>query len=150
MPQLDPTHFPSQLLWLTLSFGALFLFMRFWAVPRIRRLLHERHQNIDGKLTRIQELQSRIESLEKQQERLAEDSARNIRLSLKKAKDEHKKIMEDSAVEAKKNLDNVLKTIKDGLTQQEKTILRDLQKDRENIVDLVLTQITTHTSREKE
>lgn len=150
MPQLDPAHFLSQLFWLVLSFCALFLFMRIWAVPRMRRLLHERHQSIDGKLMRIQELQTHIESLEKQQEKLAEESAQKIALSLKSAKDSHKKIMEDNAIEAKKNLDSAIKKIKADMVQQEKTILTDLRKDQKNIASLVLQQITTHESEKKE
>jgi len=45
-PPFDATTFPSQLLWLAISFGLLYLLMSRVALPRIGRILEERHDRI--------------------------------------------------------------------------------------------------------
>ena len=45
-PPFDATTFASQLLWLVLSFGLLYLLMSRIALPRIGRILEERHDRI--------------------------------------------------------------------------------------------------------
>jgi F-type H+-transporting ATPase subunit b len=45
-PPFDATTFASQLLWLVLSFGLLYLLMSRVALPRIGRILEERHDRI--------------------------------------------------------------------------------------------------------
>ncbi|QRG09467.1 F0F1 ATP synthase subunit B [Xanthobacter dioxanivorans] len=45
-PPFDGTTFASQLLWLVLSFGLLYLLMSRIALPRIGRILEERHDRI--------------------------------------------------------------------------------------------------------
>ena len=45
-PPFDPRHFLSQIGWLVLSFGALYLLMSRVTLPRIGRILEERHDRI--------------------------------------------------------------------------------------------------------
>ncbi|MFS8035858.1 F0F1 ATP synthase subunit B [Xanthobacter sp. AM11] len=45
-PPFDATTFASQLLWLVLSFGLLYILMSRVALPRIGRILEERHDRI--------------------------------------------------------------------------------------------------------
>nr|WP_234051689.1 MULTISPECIES: F0F1 ATP synthase subunit B [unclassified Xanthobacter] len=45
-PPFDATTFPSQLLWLAITFGILYLLMSRVTLPRIGRILEERHDRI--------------------------------------------------------------------------------------------------------
>ena len=47
-PPFDPATFPSQLLWLALSFAALYLLMSKVALPRVGSILADRKARIDG------------------------------------------------------------------------------------------------------
>ena len=59
MPQLDPEFWVSQIFWLTITFGTLFLVLSKFILPRISRNLEQR---------RLQILEN-IETAEKQRER---------------------------------------------------------------------------------
>jgi F-type H+-transporting ATPase subunit b len=49
-PPFDPVTFPSQLLWLAITFGALYLLMSKVALPRIGSILADRKARIDADL----------------------------------------------------------------------------------------------------
>ena len=49
-PPFDTNHFSSQLLWLALTFGALYLLMSRVALPRIAGILEDRQATITGVL----------------------------------------------------------------------------------------------------
>lgn len=49
-PPFDPATFPSQLLWLAISFAALYLLMSKVALPRVGSILADRKARIDGDL----------------------------------------------------------------------------------------------------
>ncbi len=49
-PPFDSANFPSLLLWLVLTFGALYLLMSKLALPRVDGILHDRRAKINGDL----------------------------------------------------------------------------------------------------
>jgi F-type H+-transporting ATPase subunit b len=49
-PPFDPATFPSQLLWLALTFGFLYVVMSRMALPRLGSVLDERKARVDGDL----------------------------------------------------------------------------------------------------
>jgi F-type H+-transporting ATPase subunit b len=58
MPQLDPSSFPSQLFWLTVSFVVFFLLMWKLALPRVASVLQKREEKIMSDLDRAQAFKS--------------------------------------------------------------------------------------------
>jgi len=55
-PPFDKQTFPSQLLWLAVTFAALYLLMSRIALPRIDSILEQRRQRIAGDLAQAQRL----------------------------------------------------------------------------------------------
>lgn len=55
-PPFDKQTFPSQLLWLALTFAALYLMMSRIALPRIGQILEDRRSRIAGDLAQAQRL----------------------------------------------------------------------------------------------
>ena len=54
LPQLDISTFPSQLIWLVITFGVLFMLMSRVSLPRISQVLEERQHKIDDNLKKAE------------------------------------------------------------------------------------------------
>ncbi len=61
-PPFDTQHFSSQLLWLALTFGALYLLMSRVALPRIAAILEDRQATVSGDLDYSVSLQKQAEA----------------------------------------------------------------------------------------
>src|SRR5215510_10990644 len=56
MPQFDPTYFAPQIVWLFITFLALYLLMSKLILPRLTGILSQREDRIDGNLKRAEAL----------------------------------------------------------------------------------------------
>ena len=63
MPQLDVTTFPSQLIWLAITFVLLYLVLSRVALPRIASVLEERQKRISGDLEKAEELKAEADKV---------------------------------------------------------------------------------------
>mgnify|MGYP006200732439 CR=1 FL=1 len=62
LPQLDIATFPSQLIWLVISFTVLFLLMSRVSLPRISQVLEERQHKIDDNLKKAEAFREEAEA----------------------------------------------------------------------------------------
>ena len=63
MPQFDPTTFASQLFWLLVTFGLLFVIVSRVLLPRIAGLLEARQERIDDDLDRAASVKHEAEAI---------------------------------------------------------------------------------------
>lgn len=61
LPQLDPTKFSPQIIWLVISFAVLYLLMARVALPRIGAVLEERRYKIEDNLQKAETLKTQAE-----------------------------------------------------------------------------------------
>lgn len=63
LPQLDPSGFQPQLIWLAITFIALYLLMSKVVLPRIGEVLAARQQKLEGDLARAETLKAEAEGV---------------------------------------------------------------------------------------
>ncbi len=73
-PPFDTTHFSSQLLWLALTFGALYLLMSKVALPRVAGILEHRESTISGDLDKAAQMQKQADDAGKAYEKTLADA----------------------------------------------------------------------------
>ena len=74
MPQLDPTHFASQIVWVAITFVVLYLVMARLALPRISAVLEERRARRDDDNDRAAQLLDEAHAAEAQYEAALADA----------------------------------------------------------------------------
>lgn len=62
LPQLDISTYSSQVIWLVITFIALYVMMNWVALPRIGEVLEERQNRIDDNLTKAEDLKTQAEA----------------------------------------------------------------------------------------
>jgi F-type H+-transporting ATPase subunit b len=73
-PPLDSKSFPSQLFWLVIFFGALYLLMSRMVLPKLAAILNARKAQIDGDLSRASALKEETEAAIKHYEKALFDA----------------------------------------------------------------------------
>ena len=76
-PPLDATSFPSQLFWLVIFFGALYLLMSRMVLPKLGAILTTRKAQMDGDIARAQALKDETEAAVKHYEKALADAKAN-------------------------------------------------------------------------
>lgn len=76
-PPFDPTYFASQLLWLVITFGIMYLIMARVVIPRLSGILEVRRDRISRDLDETQRLKSEAEAAEAAYEQELAEAKRN-------------------------------------------------------------------------
>jgi len=94
LPQLDPTSYPSQILWLVIAFALLYWLLAKRALPRVADILETRQDRIAADLDRAQSLRQEAEDAMAQHEKLVSDAQARARAELDAAQ---QRIQQDAA-----------------------------------------------------
>ena len=95
MPQLDAATFPPQLVWLALSFFALFFLIAKLALPRIGGTLARRQDQINGDLDRAAKLKAEIDVVIQAYERALTEARAQANATVNATKDRLTQIAAD-------------------------------------------------------
>lgn len=76
-PPFDPTYFASQLLWLTITFGLLYIIMSRVVIPRLAETLESRHDRITRDLDEAQRFKSEADAAQAAYEHELAEARRN-------------------------------------------------------------------------
>lgn len=88
MPQLDIATFPSQLVWLAISFVVLYLALARVALPRIAEVLENRQNRISGDLERAGRMKDEAAKVLADYEKALADARARAQAQIKAAADE--------------------------------------------------------------
>ncbi len=87
MPQLDPAVWPTQLIWLAITFIACYLVIWRIALPRIGDVLEARQRKLDDDLKKATALKEEAETILAEYEKMRADAQAEAHAVLRKAQD---------------------------------------------------------------
>ena len=90
MPQLDPAVWPTQLIWLAITFIACYLVIWRIALPRIADVLEARQRKLDDDLKKATALKEEAEIILAEYEKMRADAQASAHEVLQKAQNEMK------------------------------------------------------------
>lgn len=106
-PPFDSSTFASQLLWLALTFGALYFLMSKLALPRIGDILEVRRDNIESKLAEAERMRQKTDQ-----------ALQDYETALANAKSKALSIAEETRTKVKTDLDGKRTKVESELTQK--------------------------------
>lgn len=127
MPQLDVTWFPTQLVWLALTFIALYAVIALVAAPRIGGVLEERQRRIDDDLERAAALKAEAEAAIASYEKAMTEARNGARDVLRKAADTLAKQSEERQKVVGDKLTEQIKAGEARIADAKKAALADVQ-----------------------
>ena len=87
LPQLDPANFTSQIFWILVAFGVLYVFFSRRTLPEISSVLESRHAHIQSDLTSAEELQEEAEKVQEAYEKILTDARAKASASFAQAEE---------------------------------------------------------------
>ena len=126
MPQLDPTFFSSQLIWLAITFIALYLVMARLGLPRVGGIIAARKARIDGDLDKAAQMKSEAEAVIAAYDRALAEARMQAQITMREtaeklnalAADRQRKVAEELAHEtsiAERRIDAAKREALDGV-----------------------------------
>lgn len=85
MPQFDFTTYSSQIFWFALCFLALYFTIHFVVLPRIRKIINDRHEAIHADLNSAYKLEEKLGDIEIKTENLRRQATQEYLLKLDEA-----------------------------------------------------------------
>jgi F-type H+-transporting ATPase subunit b len=87
MPQLDPTTFAPQLIWLAITFVALYALMAWVALPKVGKVIDERRARIETDLKEAQRLRTESEAIHAAYERSLSEARAEAQAAIRQTMD---------------------------------------------------------------
>jgi F-type H+-transporting ATPase subunit b len=140
MPQLDPSHFPTQLFWLFVTFAALFLISWKVALPRIAEVLNMRQNRIDSDLERAEALKSDAEEVLAAYKKVLADASAE-------AQNTHRQIVQELADERTRRQEELSQRLSGQTREAEDRIAGEKQRAVENIRATTLGVVQSAATR---
>jgi len=129
MPQLDVTTFAPQLVWLVITFAAMFIIMWKVAVPKISDALEQRQLRLEDNLRKAEDLKREAEATLAAYEKALADARAE-------AHNEIQKIQESLQEAAAKEEAEITAKLDAKLAESEKQIAADVEAAMANVRDL--------------
>jgi F-type H+-transporting ATPase subunit b len=141
MPQLDARTYLSQLFWLGVSFGLLYVCMHFFIVPKVKKIFQKRRYFLEEKLEEIDVFRSEIERLEKKIEVLSEKSRQRANEILTEIQNQCKELIKKEEKTLQRISDEEISIFQKNLEEMEEKIESDLKKKQKDIANLIVQKL---------
>lgn len=135
LPQLDATTYSSQVVWLVITFIALYILMAKVALPRIGEILEERQNKIEDNLAKAEELKNQADAA-------AQAYETSLSTARSKAQAAIRDVKEKAASEAHARQSALNETLKSQISASEQAITKARDEALAGIKD-VATEVAS-------
>jgi F-type H+-transporting ATPase subunit b len=142
MPQLDPSSFISQLFWLVITFGLLYVVLSKVTLPQISRVLQNRQTRITTDVDKAESMRKEAEKVRAEYEAALSETRAKSMVAIMTAKAK----AEEEAARKRDELDKVIqKKLSDAdkkMQELHQKVMADLEPMAEDLAMLVVKQVT--------
>ena len=141
-PPFDPSTFPSQILWLAITFGLFYLFLKRAALPRLGGILEARSSRIAQDLDQAARLKGEADAaVAAYEQELADARARAHEIATK-ARDEARAKAEDDRKKVEAGLEAKLAESEKRIASVKASAMKDVGSIAEETASLIVERLT--------
>lgn len=131
MPQLDVTTYPSQILWLIVTFIVTVYLAKKLVVPNLSKTCQARDELFYNNKSKLEKILSQISKKQLEGEKI-----------LQEAKDEAKRISESVEIKIKKDYEKQLDSVNKAIDKQYKDFQKKIENQKSAAIDHVLDSVS--------
>ncbi len=140
-PPFDPATFPSQILWLAITFGLFYLFLKRVVLPRLGNILEVRSSRIAQDLDRAASLKGEADAAVAAYEQALAEAKANANAIGQQARDAAKAEAEDTRKTIEAGLDKKLSEAEDRIAQIKAGAMKDVGSIAESTATAIVEQL---------
>ncbi len=150
LPQLDTNNFISQIFWLTLFFGALYLFVSYFVIPNIEKVLNQRNRALNSII--LESEKNNNLALQKTQESIILEKEYRVKMVqiyddiITKVKNENEKNLKEIISKLSEDRNQTASQYQKYLAEAKAEII----KNSDEISEIVLKKISIYYSKNKD
>ena len=139
-PQLDFSTYPSQIFWLSVSFGALYFAVSKRVLPAISDVIENRDSKLKSDLKRAQEFHVKSEQLKHEYEVGLESSRRQANKILQEASVKIAKMQEERHIKLEESLASQMKEAEVRLQELRDRVLSEMEEMAVSTAEEILSK----------
>lgn len=147
-PPFDPATFGSQLLWLVICFGGLYLLMSRVALPRIGAILENRSSRIAGDLAEATRLKEETDAAIAAYEQALAEARQNAQTIAHKARDDMKDKIEADRARTEGELQKKLDAAEARITEVKAAALADIDAIAKDAAEAMVETLIGEKARQ--
>lgn len=149
MPQFDPTYFASQIFWLFVVFGAMYVILARVALPRLAGILETREAQIAGNLEKARELQKEADYVEAANRRLERETREQARAIFERIRGEIATEVASRHAGMNAELAKRIDAAEARIAAERQKALEEMRGEIEGLVRAAFTQLTGQSPSEQ-
>lgn len=140
-PPFDPTHFPSQLLWLAITFGLFYLFLKRAALPRIGSILEVRRDRIAQDLDQAARMKDEADAAVAAYEQELGEARRKANAIGQDARDKAKAAADVERRKVEDKLNGDLAAAEERIASIKRTAMKDVDQIASDTASAIIQQL---------
>jgi len=140
-PPFDPTHVPSQLLWLAITFGLFYLFLKRMALPRIGNILELRRDRIAQDLDQAARMKDEADAAVAAYEQELAEARRKAGAIGQEARDRAKAKAEGERRQVEEKLNADLAAAEDRIASIKQAAMKDVDQIAADTASAIIQQL---------
>ncbi len=141
-PPFDPDYFVPQLVWLVITFGALYFLMSRLALPRVAGIIENRRERIAGDLSKATELNEQAEAAQTEYEQALADARAKAHTIANETRDKMKAEADELRADSDAKLDEQLAAAETRISATKEKALANVRDVAAEAAAAIVEQLT--------
>ena len=139
---MDITTFPSQVFWLIITFGILYLFMWRTAIPKLRNTIEERQDKILIDINEAEKVKSEAEETLKEYEEKMQSASKQASDIISQAKNKSDAMIDEIKKNQELKLSKMLNDSKDRISKQYEESRQQIENAKIESIKLISSKFS--------